>query len=64
MYQRSDEFRFALHSIDYKFLLIPLIFIFLRLWSFIEDVLYVYIGVHHVPEALAVLLTLLGVSVS
>lgn len=62
MYHRSDEFRTALHSIDYKFLLIPLLFVFLRLWSFVEDILYVYLGVRDVPEAPAVALKLLGVS--
>ena len=63
LYRRSDEYRFALHSIDYKFLLIPLFFVFLRLWSFIEDILYVFVGVHNLWEPLAVSLTLLGVSV-
>lgn len=52
----------ALLSIDYKFLAIPLAFILLRVWSFIADVLYLYIGLHHLNEPLALTLIVLGVS--
>ena len=53
----------ALLSIDYKFLAIPLAFILLRVWSFVADVLHLYIGMHHLSKPVSLTLIVLGVSI-
>lgn len=53
----------ALLSVDYKFIFIPLAFIFLRLWSFVGDVLHLYIGKTTLNEGFSFTLIVLGVSV-
>lgn len=63
LYNRSDEFLMALHSIDYKFLLLPLVFIFLRFWSFIDDVLHIFAGISTLPQGFTLVLIVLGVSI-
>lgn len=62
VYRRSDKFLLALLSIDYKFLLIPLAFIFLRFWSFLGDALHLYAGMKNISTGLSFALVILGVS--
>ena len=59
-YERSTRDFKALQKLDYKFLFIPVAFIALRMWSFIGDTLFVFVGVEHVrPRLLArILMTL------
>ena len=42
----SKKFWSHLHHVDYKLLLIPVVFVFLRIWSVIQSILYDYIGLH------------------
>lgn len=60
VYRRSDKFLLALLSIDYKFLLIPLAFVFLRMWSIFGDVLHLYFGVGKLKMGLSFTLLILG----
>lgn len=60
MYRRSDKLLLALSSLDYKFILIPLAFIFLRFWSFLEDVLHLYARIDKLQTWLSLMLTILG----
>lgn len=43
--EAESRFREALYILDYKFLLIPLVFFFLRVWACIQLMLHYYIGV-------------------
>ena len=52
----------ALQSVDYKFLLIPLVFIVLRVWSLIGDILHLYKGISRLSKGLSLILVILGVS--
>ena len=52
----------ALVSIDYKFILIPLAFILLRVWAFIGDIIHVYFGKNHLNEGISLVLIVLAVS--
>ena len=54
----------AMDNIDYKFILIPLMFIFLRIWSIIIHILLVYIQVppKSVPSWILQLLVYFSVS--
>ena len=38
----------SLHHVDYKFVLIPVVFVFLRIWTGIMNILYLYIRVDEV----------------
>ena len=42
-YISSKRFWSSLHHVDYKFLIIPVVFVFLRVWSIILSVLYDYL---------------------
>ena len=54
----------ALQKLDYKFLLIPVAFIVLRMWSFMGDVVFVFAGVKHIkPTGLAMALMVLEVHI-
>ena len=55
----------AMYNIDYKFIAIPLMFIFLRIWTLIESILIVYcqIPTDNIPPWLLKALLYLGVSV-
>lgn len=51
---QSNRLLSALQKLDYKFLLVPVVFILLRIWSFIGDIVFVYFGVCRIkPHALA-----------
>ena len=52
----------AMHRIDYKFILIPVFFLVLRIWSFVVDLLMVYIHIRNLN--LVVLNFLIYTSVS
>ena len=60
-YHSSDRLALALQSVDYKFLLIPVVFIVLRFWSFLGDVLNVFLVGVHIPQWLALCLITLEV---
>lgn len=62
IYRSSDRMMLDLRNIDYKFLLIPVVFIGLRFWSFLGDILHVYIGLRHISSWIAVILIVLEVS--
>ena len=64
-YITPDKFWSSLHHVDYKFLIIPVVFVFLRVWSAILSILYDYIqlDVSHVPKSLNMVLLYLSVSV-
>ena len=49
-YISPDKFWSSLHHVDYKFLIIPVVFVFLRVWTEILSVLYDYIKLK--PEQL------------
>ena len=51
----------ALYILDYKFLLIPFVFFFLRIWACIQLMLHYYIGVD-MPMPVHVTLNYLSVS--
>ena len=40
----SERFWLALQGVDYKFLLIPVVFIILRMWTCIVAILFIYVG--------------------
>ncbi len=61
VYRTSDQLTVDVRNLDYKFLLIPVVFIGLRLWSFLGDLLNVYVGVQDIPYSLATALILLQV---
>ena len=64
LYRRSDKFLLALLSVDYKFLLVPLAFIFLRLWSFIGDIIHLYMGIENMNEKLSLALIIMAVKIN
>ena len=54
----------AMYNIDYKFIVIPLMFIFLRIWSLITDTLLIYIQIpsDEIPQWIMKALLYMGVS--
>lgn len=60
-FHRVDRLSLALQNVDYKFLLIPVMFIVLRFWSFLGDVLNVFVDVQ-MPIWFARVLIVLEVS--
>ena len=42
----SKKFWSYLHHVDYKFLFIPIVFIFLRIWSVIQAFIFDYAQLH------------------
>ena len=61
----SERLKLALQRLDYKFLLIPVAFVILRVWSCIEFAVYSYAGMSYrqVPTWIAITLIYLSVSV-
>ena len=59
-----ERFWSSLHHVDYKFLIIPVVFVFLRVWSIILSILYDYIqlDVNQVPSNVNLALLYLSVS--
>ena len=59
-----DKYTAMLHSIDYKFTIIPAVFVGLRIWSCILGILYDYAQLtdQQTPHWLSVLLLYLAVS--
>ncbi len=53
-----------MNHIDYKFIFIPVIFVLLRMWGVILDILYVYVGLHDNQIPKAINFTLIFFSVS
>lgn len=61
---QSNRLLSALQKLDYKFLLVPVAFIMLRIWSFLGDVVFVFFGVRQIkPHYLAKALMYLEVCV-
>lgn len=59
---QSDRLLSALQKLDYKFLLVPVVFILLRMWSFMGDIVFVYFGLSQIhPHGLAKMLMYLEV---
>ena len=63
-YITPERFWSSLHHVDYKFLSIPVVFVFLRIWTTILSVLYDYIqlDVARVPNSVNLALIYLSVS--
>ena len=53
-----------MNHIDYKFIFIPVIFVLLRMWGLILDILYVYLGLqdNNIPTVIDKTLLYLSVS--
>ena len=62
-YKSPRQFWSSLHHVEYKFLVIPLVFLFLRVWSLILSILYDYLelDVDQVPSQLNLALLYLSV---
>lgn len=41
----EDKFWSSLNHVDYKFVIIPIVFVFLRIWSEIVVILYIYVKI-------------------
>ena len=66
-YITPKKFWSSLHHVDYKFVIIPVVFVFLRIWTGIMNILYLYIKIDekptlHVPQELNQALLYLSVS--
>ena len=61
MFVSSERFWIAVHNLDFKLLLVPVAFLLLRIWSFIEAVVYIYMG-QHLPDGLHHWMVYLSVS--
>jgi len=61
----SKKFWSNMNHIDYKFIFIPVIFVLLRMWGLILDILYVYFGLrdNDLPTSIDKILNYLSVSV-
>ena len=59
--EAESRFWEALYILDYKFLLIPLCFFFLRIWACLQTLIQYYIGVQ-IPTTVDILLNYLAVS--
>ena len=61
-----ERFWSSLHHVDYKFLIIPVVFVFLRVWTIILSILYDYVqlDIKQVPSKLNLALLYLSVSKS
>lgn len=58
------QFWSSLHHVDYKFVIIPVVFIFLRIWSAIMNILYLYARIDSDALSNELSLALLYLSVS
>ena len=47
----KDKLWTAVHNVDFKFILVPITFIFLRIWTCILTVVLVYIGLPFIGKA-------------
>ena len=65
-YITPKRFWSSLHHVDYKFVIIPVVFVFLRIWTGIMNILYLYIQLDHevatLPQRLNQALLYLSVS--
>ena len=61
-YITPKRFWSSLHHVDYKFVIIPVVFIFLRIWSGIMNILYLYARIETLPKELNQALLYLSVS--
>ena len=48
--KHAEDYWEVMNNIDYKFALIPLAFILIRIWSVVGDIVYIYVG--HSPNRL------------
>ena len=62
----ADRFWQALHTVDYKFLLISLVFVALRMWTCIVNIVFIYAHLEsaQIPTWLDKMLVYLAVSIS
>ena len=59
----QKKFWDSVHMMDYKFMLIPVFFILLRIWSCISDVMmFADIDVDNIPSGVTLALLILSVS--
>lgn len=47
--RKSVDFGKLVHNIDYKFIIIPIAFVLLRMGSLVENIIFIYIDKPHVP---------------
>ena len=50
-----------MYILDYKFLLIPLAFTILRIWTLLYNILKIYINLEHIPNSVSVAFIILTV---
>ncbi len=60
--QAEGKFWEAVHILDYNFLLIPVVFTLLRIWTSIMDIMFVYVRVQYSPLWLNITFVYLSVS--
>ena len=60
--QAEGRFWEAVHILDYNFLLIPVVFTLLRMWTCIVDLVFVYIHVQQSPPWVNLTFVYLAVS--
>ena len=52
--KHAEDYWEVMNNIDYKFALIPVAFILIRIWSLVSDIVYIYAGLspdkHHLPK--------------
>ena len=63
-YITPKKFWSSLHHVDYKFLIIPVVFVFLRVWTGIMNILYLYLRLDTAALSKELNLALLYLSVS
>ena len=63
-YITAEKFWSSLSHVDYKFVIIPVVFVFLRIWTEIVNILYLYIRIDVKKLPTQVDLALLYLSVS
>lgn len=49
----KQRYRLALQAVDFKFTLIPIVFVGLRIWSLIISIIYDYLGINTIPAVTA-----------
>ena len=60
-FMSSEKFWSVLHSLDYKLLLIPAMFLLLRVWTCLNGIFVVYLN-HSPPQCISDILVYLAVS--
>ena len=59
----AKRFWSSLNHVDYKFVIIPVVFVFLRIWTEIMNILFLYVQISYdtLPESVTLALLYLSV---